>query len=66
MALQLSDKVLRNLRFRLSTENPHVVALDREILVIMMTLCQYEIINECNKRWVVHLKGARDLIHVLR
>ncbi|KAI4824869.1 hypothetical protein E4T44_10010 [Aureobasidium sp. EXF-8845] len=32
----------------------------------MMILCQYEIINECDKRWVVHLKGARDLIRVRR
>lgn len=65
-ALQLSDKVLRRLRFRLNTEDPHAVALDPETLVIMMVLCQYEIMNECDKRWVVHLKGARDLIRVRR
>jgi hypothetical protein len=40
--------------------------MDPETLVIMMILCQYEIINECDKRWVVHLKGARDLIRVRR
>lgn len=65
-ALQLGDKVLRSLRGRLSTEEPLRVAMDPETLVIMMILCQYEIINECDKRWVVHLKGARDLIRIRR
>lgn len=65
-ALQLSDKVLRTLRARLAHEDPYRVAMDPETLVIMMVLCQFEIINECDKRWVVHLRGARDLIRVRR
>jgi hypothetical protein len=65
-SLRLGDNVLRTLRGRLSTEDPLKVAMDPETLVIMMILCQYEIINECDKRWVVHLKGARDLIRVRR
>lgn len=65
-ALQLSDKVLRTLRTRLAHEDPYRVAMDPETLVIMMILCQFEIINECDKRWVVHLRGARDLIRVRR
>ncbi|KAK6002620.1 hypothetical protein QM012_001370 [Aureobasidium pullulans] len=65
-SLRLGDNVLRTLRARLSTEDPLKVAMDPETLVIMMILCQYEIINECDKRWVVHLKGARDLIRVRR
>lgn len=65
-ALQLGDKVLRTLRARLIHEDAHKVAMDPETLVLMMILCQFEIINECDKRWVVHLKGARDLIRVRR
>jgi hypothetical protein len=66
MSLKLGDNVLRALRGRLNTEDPLKVAMDPETLVIMMILCQYEIINECDKRWVVHLRGARDLIRVRR
>jgi hypothetical protein len=66
MSLRLGDNVLRALRGRLSTEDPLKVAMNPETLVLMMILCQYEIINECDKRWVVHLKGARDLIRVRR
>jgi len=66
ISLRLGDNVLRALRGRLSIEDPMKVAMDPETLVIMMILCQYEIINECDKRWVVHLKGARDLIRVRR
>ncbi|KAI5240116.1 hypothetical protein E4T42_08478 [Aureobasidium subglaciale] len=65
-SLRLGDNVLRTLRRRLSAEDPLRVALDPETLVIMMILCQYEIINECDKRWVVHLRGARDLIRIRR
>lgn len=66
IALKLADKVLRSLRGRLCHEDPREVAMDPETLVVMMILCQFEIINECDKRWVVHLRGARDLIRVRR
>ena len=65
-SLKLGHNVLRTLRGRLASEDALQVAMDPETLVIMMILCQYEIINECDKRWVVHLKGARDLIRVRR
>ncbi|KAI5208956.1 hypothetical protein E4T39_00942 [Aureobasidium subglaciale] len=65
-SLRLGDNVLRTLRGRLGTEDALRVAMDPETLVIMMILCQYEIINECDKRWVVHLRGARDLIQIRR
>jgi hypothetical protein len=32
----------------------------------MLLLCWFEIINECDRRWVIHLKGARDLIRIRR
>ncbi|KAK5030068.1 hypothetical protein LTR13_008380 [Exophiala sideris] len=65
-ALQLSHGVLRTLRARLRDLNPHAVAMNVETLVVMLLLCMFEIVNECDKRWVVHLKGARDLIRVRR
>jgi hypothetical protein len=40
--------------------------MDLETLVVMLLLCMFEIVNECDERWVVHLKGARDLIRVRR
>ncbi|KAF2146158.1 uncharacterized protein K452DRAFT_324188 [Aplosporella prunicola CBS 121167] len=61
-AMQLEGKVLRTLRKRLMAEHPESVALDPEVPTIMMMLCLYEIINKCDERWVIHLKGARDLI----
>ncbi|KUI61895.1 hypothetical protein VP1G_09040 [Cytospora mali] len=65
-ALRLGDGVLGHLKARLEMEDTSHVALDPEILVLMMILCLIEIINECDKRWLVHLKGARDLILVRR
>ncbi|KAI1629993.1 C6 zinc finger domain protein [Exophiala viscosa] len=65
-ALQLSHGVLKTLRARLRDLTPDDVALDVETLVVMLLLCMFEIVNECDKRWVVHLKGARDLIRVRR
>ncbi|KAK7626094.1 C6 zinc finger domain protein [Phyllosticta citricarpa] len=61
VAMQLEGKVLHTLRKRLMSEDPSKVALDPEVPIIMMMLCMYEIINKCDERWVIHLKGARDL-----
>ncbi|KAL1390144.1 C6 zinc finger domain protein [Phyllosticta capitalensis] len=61
VAMQLEGKVLHTLRKRLISEDPSKVALDPEVPIIMMMLCMYEIINKCDERWVIHLKGARDL-----
>ncbi|GME32178.1 C6 zinc finger domain protein [Neofusicoccum parvum] len=66
VAMQLEGKVLHSLRRRLITEAPERVALDPEVPTIMMLLCLYEIINKCDERWVVHLRGARDLIRTRR
>ncbi|EXJ86149.1 hypothetical protein A1O1_06519 [Capronia coronata CBS 617.96] len=66
MGLQLSDRALRNLRSKLSHDDPREVANSSETLVVMMLLCLFEIVKECDKRWVVHLKGARDLIRIRR
>lgn len=65
-ALQLSGGVLRYLGRRMRTTDTTQVALDPETLVVTMMLCLLGIIHDCDERWVVHLKGARDLIRVRR
>lgn len=65
-SLRLAGSVLRRLRHRLRTEDAAQVALDSETLIIMLMLCLFEIVNECDERWVIHLRGARDLIRVRR
>lgn len=61
-ALRLGNDTLVYLKRRLDIEDARHIALDPEVLVLMMILCLIEIINECDRRWLVHLKGARDLI----
>jgi len=65
-ALQLSHRVLQTLRARLRRSDPREVAQNVETLVVMLLLCMFEITNECDRRWVVHLKGARDLVRIRR
>lgn len=65
-ALQLSGGVLRYLGRKMRTTDTTQVALDPETLVITMMLCLMGIIHDCDERWVVHLKGARDLIRLRR
>lgn len=65
-ALQLSGGLLRYLGRRMTAADTSQVALDPETLVITMMLCLMGIIHDCDERWVVHLKGARDLIRLRR
>lgn len=65
-ALQLSGGVLRYLSRRMGTAGTAQVALNPETLVITMMLCLITIIHDCDGRWVVHLKGARDLTRLRR
>ncbi|KXH36406.1 hypothetical protein CSIM01_04921 [Colletotrichum simmondsii] len=65
-ALSYSAKVIRSLRLTLENKSSIDIAANSEILVLMMLLCQLEIIAECDKRWVTHLRGARDLIRFRR
>ncbi|KAM0723141.1 hypothetical protein Q7P37_001341 [Cladosporium fusiforme] len=61
-AVRLESKVLRELRHRLAIAEPSEIWQDHELPVVMMLMCLYEILNRCDQRWVVHLKGARDLV----
>ena len=65
-ALSMSEKAVRRLRLRLANEPLGEVAMDPETLVVMMILCLFEIVSQSDNGWVVHLKGARDLIRLRR
>lgn len=65
-ALQLNGGVLQYLRRRVRAEDTTQVALDPETLLITMMLCLTGIVRDCDERWVVHLRGARDLIRLRR
>ncbi|KAE8373353.1 fungal-specific transcription factor domain-containing protein [Aspergillus bertholletiae] len=66
MGLHLKSEALRGLRHRLATEGSLSCSADPEVLAIMMMLCLYEIVDNCDERWTIHLKGAKDLIRLRR
>ncbi|PYH46465.1 Zn(II)2Cys6 transcription factor [Aspergillus saccharolyticus JOP 1030-1] len=66
IGLRLKAQALRGLRHRLAEEGPLRCSADPEVLAIMMMLCLYEIVDNCDQRWTIHLKGAKDLIRLRR
>ncbi|RAL13265.1 Zn(II)2Cys6 transcription factor [Aspergillus homomorphus CBS 101889] len=66
IGLRLKAQALRGLRHRLTEEGPLICSSDPEVLAIMMMLCLYEIVDNCDQRWTIHLKGAKDLIRLRR
>ncbi|EAW06516.1 Zn(II)2Cys6 transcription factor [Aspergillus clavatus NRRL 1] len=66
MGLRLKSEALRGLRHRLATQGSLTCANDPEVLMTMMMLCLYEIVDNCDQRWTIHLKGAKELIRVRR
>ncbi|KAI9835896.1 MAG: hypothetical protein M1819_001794 [Sarea resinae] len=65
-AMRLKDSVLRSLRKRILSQSSTQVVQDPEILLTMMFMCLYEIVDNCDKMWTVHLRGARDVIRLRR
>lgn len=63
-AIRLKAGVLEFLRKRLETKKTVEIARDAEVLVVTMLMCFYEIINKCDERWVVYLRGARDIVRI--
>ncbi|KAK5297936.1 hypothetical protein LTR99_008339 [Exophiala xenobiotica] len=61
-AMKLKSQVLRILQNRFNIEGAHKVASSSDTLVTMVILCLYEIIQDCDSGWVVHLKGAHDMV----
>lgn len=66
VALAYYRKTLGSLRTLLATKTAAEMAMDPEILALMMLLCQHELIKDGESSWVVHLRGARDLISFRR
>ena len=65
-ALQRSHGALQTLQLSLRDGDLGAIANNPETLAVMLLLCWFEIVNERDKRWVVHLKGARDLVRIRR
>jgi hypothetical protein len=62
-AMALKGSVITSLRRRLlSAGNGSDVIWDPQILIIMMFLCLYEIVDNCDHRWVIHLRASEDII----
>ncbi|KAH7128983.1 fungal-specific transcription factor domain-containing protein [Dactylonectria macrodidyma] len=65
-ALNYSRTALRSLRISLASKTPMEIAVDPEILVLMMVLCQTELIKDGDSNWVIHLRGARNVMSFRR
>lgn len=66
MGLRLKSEALRDLRCTLATKGSLACSSDPEVLVMMMMLCLYEIVDNCDQHWTIHLKGAKELIRLKR
>lgn len=64
--LRFKSDTLRDLRRRLMVQGSSACSADPETLVIMMMLCLYEIVDNCDKHWTIHLKGAKEMIKLRR
>ncbi|ODQ65908.1 hypothetical protein NADFUDRAFT_82835 [Nadsonia fulvescens var. elongata DSM 6958] len=60
---------LKQLRQRLQGNGTAIdfqAAIQPDVLVTMMLLCLYEIADDCDENWTVHLKAARDVISAIQ
>ncbi|KAK0385555.1 hypothetical protein NLU13_6734 [Sarocladium strictum] len=65
MALSLKGKALAALRQSLGAGNPTPMTVSLQspqIPLAMMFLCLYEIIDNCNNAWVLHLRASQDFL----
>ncbi|PKS05665.1 hypothetical protein jhhlp_008184 [Lomentospora prolificans] len=63
MALSLKGKALASLRRRLTAPNNMTtldIIADPQIPIAMMFLCLDEILDNCDHRWVIHLRACQD------
>ncbi|PYI14527.1 hypothetical protein BO99DRAFT_394499 [Aspergillus violaceofuscus CBS 115571] len=67
-ALKLKSQVVGEFRRRIASDDRGAFLLgpDPEVLVLIMLLCLYEIVDHCDRRWIVHLQGAKDIIRLRR
>ncbi|KAL4863594.1 hypothetical protein BDV12DRAFT_189594 [Aspergillus spectabilis] len=66
VGLHLKSEAIRGLRHRLIASESSASSSDPELLVVMLLLCLYELIDRCDERWTIHLKGAKELIRYRR
>ncbi|KAL5343582.1 hypothetical protein BJX70DRAFT_385367 [Aspergillus crustosus] len=66
VGLHLKSEAIRGLRHRLIASGSSTTSSDPEILVVMLLLCLYELIDRCDERWTIHLKGAKEIIRYRR
>ncbi|KAF7596849.1 hypothetical protein BBP40_012449 [Aspergillus hancockii] len=66
VAVRLKYQVLGQLRRRIATDPSYATSPDPEILVLVMMLSLYDIVDRCDKGWIVHLEGAKDIIRLRR
>ncbi|KAL3471096.1 fungal-specific transcription factor domain-containing protein [Aspergillus californicus] len=66
VALELKHRVLKDFRKRIHSDSRSLVAEDPEVLVIVLFLCLFDIADDCNQQWIVHLQGAKDIIRLRR
>ncbi|KAJ5306237.1 hypothetical protein PENANT_c077G06753 [Penicillium antarcticum] len=66
ISLQLKSRVLNDFRKRINLNPTSIFAEDPEILVIVLFLCLFDIVDDCDKQWIVHLQGAKDIIRLRR
>jgi hypothetical protein len=64
--LQLKSRVLNDFRKQINIDPTSLVADDPEVLVIVMFLCLFDIVDDCDEQWIVHLQGAKDIIRLRR
>lgn len=60
--MTLKGSVITSLRRRLLSAGNSDIIWDPQILIIMMFLCLYEIVDNCDHRWVIHLRASEDII----
>lgn len=66
LGLHLKSDALIELRHTLARKGSWACSSDPEVLVVMMMLCLYEIVDNCDQHWTIHLKGAKELIRLKR
>ena len=66
VSLRLKSRVLMDFRKRINSGQKALAAQDPEILVIAMFLCLFDIVDDCDPQWIVHLQGAKDIIRLRR
>lgn len=64
VAIAYYRRTVRAVRALLAAGPAARLVADPEIMALVMLLCQHELIRDGGSSWIVHLRGARDLIHL--